>query len=69
MPKPVKEKAAFTIRMEDGGSLTFKAEGSVVGGIVEAFSLLPPDRRQTLLTRLQVKQAQILDREAQRAQQ
>lgn len=66
MPKkPPAEKSSFVI-VNDGNSVSFTANGSVVGGIVEAFSWLPPERRAKLLERLSIKQAQMLAKESER---
>lgn len=67
--KPVKEKAAFVIRMQEGGSIRFACDGSVVAGIVEAFTLLAPERRTKLLERLQAKQQELVTREAKPSEQ
>lgn len=65
--KEIKEKATFRIKTADGNQLSFDVNGSVVLAMVEAFSWLAPDRRQTLLARLEKKQEELLAREAARA--
>lgn len=63
--KPPTEKSSFVI-VNDGNSISFTANGSVIGGIAEAFSWLPPDRRAKLLERLNAKHAQMLAKESER---
>jgi hypothetical protein len=62
MGKPVKETASFKIANGDT-SVSFKVEGSTVFALVEAFSWLTPARRLNVLESLQVKQAELLERE------
>ena len=61
--KTVKERATFVITNGDT-SVSFKADGSTVGAIVMAFSMLAPARRLKLLEKLQVKQKELLARES-----
>lgn len=65
--KEVKEKATFRIKTADGNQLSFEVNGSVVQAMVEAFSWLPPERRQTMLDRLAKKQEELLAKETARA--
>jgi hypothetical protein len=61
--KTVKERATFVITNGDT-SVSFKADGSTVGAVVMAFSLLTPERRLKLLEKLQTKQSELLARES-----
>lgn len=64
--KEVKEKSSFRIKTADGNQLSFDVNGSVVLGVVEAFSWLPPERHLTMLDRLAKKQEELLAKEAAR---
>jgi hypothetical protein len=64
--KAPKESSSFKID-NNGVQVSFRCEGSVVGGIVEASTWMPPDRRQRLIERLQVKHQELLEKEARRA--
>lgn len=65
--KPAKEKCSFRIVNAAGTSLSFNVDGSVVLGMVEAFSWLSPERRLSMLARLEKKQEELLAKEAARA--
>ena len=67
MAREVTESAKFVIKNDLGTRVEFTAKGSVVGGIVEAFTWLPPARRQKLLDRLAKKQEELRANEAERA--
>lgn len=67
MPKALpSEKSSFTV-VNDGVAVSFKAQGSVIGGIAEAMSWLPAVRRQKLIDRLQKQHADMTAKEAERA--
>ena len=68
MLKPIKETASFKIKSHGGAAVSFRVEGSTVAALVEAFGWLTPERRLTVLERLQAKQAELLQAEAECAQ-
>ena len=65
--KPTPEKITARINYADGNSMTFTANGSVIGGMVEILSWLPADRRVKALERLQAMHEDRLKVEAERA--
>lgn len=65
--REVVESTKIVIKTDDGNRLCLEGKGSVVQGMLTAFTLLPVKRRTLLLEKMQAKHAEILEREAERA--